>query len=217
MTLVTCDPGTLVHNWRCPRPRQQASNTHTDYCTRQGSPSITLLHTITHYYTLVNTITHYQTLLHTIILLHTIEHFCKNPTATGYCTREGSEVNHHLSTRCGRGYIYGKRVKKFWRLPKSRFEQKQSKISAKRSSIPLITTHRKDYGHQEHHQHTIVIPAGSQDTIVIQASSNFPINCPDCLTAKTPPTHWLTDPWCRNTSHLVRPLNLCDETDNGHK
>ena len=48
VTLVTCDPGTLVHNWRCPRPRQQASNTHTDYCTRQGSPSITLLHTITH-------------------------------------------------------------------------------------------------------------------------------------------------------------------------
>ena len=174
-------------------------------------------HPLLHYCTLVNTNTHYQTLLHTIILFYTIEHFCTDPRPTNYCTGEGSEVNHHLSTRCGRGYIYGKRVKKFWRLPKSRFEQKQSKISAKRSSIPLITTHRKDYGHQEHHQHTIVIPAGSQDTIVIQASSNFPINCPDCLTAKTPPTHWLTDPGCRNTSHLVRPLYLSDETDNGHK
>ena len=87
-----------------------------------------------------------QTLLHTIILFYTFEHFCTDPRPTNYCTREGSEVNHHLSTRCGRGYIYGKRVKKFWRLPKSRFEQKQSKISAKRSSIPLITTHRKDYG-----------------------------------------------------------------------
>ena len=102
-------------------------------------------HPLLHYCTLVNTNTHYQTLLHTIILLHTIEHFCKNPTATGYCTREGSEVNHHLSTRCGRSYIYGKRVKKFWRFPNfSKSDQKflQNKVqfhSSQLSSQRLLT------------------------------------------------------------------------------